>query len=431
MNKKVFFIFLFLAPLLFFNKSLTTFFTQDDFILISHFSQNGFGENLINVFGKPEVTHFRPIHNLFFMISGMFFEKNYIAYHLIVLLIHVISGFLIFEIVLKLLKRKSVAFASSFLYLINPSHFVSLNWISGSATVLGFTLFLTCFYLLLNGKKMFSVIFLFLSFLASEAMVTGAVIIILWVLLFEKFEREKKLLLTIIFVTIGFIFLRLSFLTPATTYEAYKTDFSLKILDISRYYILRTIGTGESDNLKVLKIFLAALVLLAALFLTRIKKKFDKKIIIFSLFVAFFGLFPFVLLPEHLSPNYMNLPIFGFALFLGVILNHIKKTLRFMLILLISIIYFLSISETYKDNWVIKNSIISKTYIEKVESLNLTNGSTLIFHDNYISDSKTAYILLGGGKAIDFWFKNNDFKPCFVFYQTCTMTGLDKYYAFD
>jgi hypothetical protein len=52
------------------------FFAQDDFILINHFSVNNFLHDIKNVFGAPTVTHWRPIHNLYFFVTGNIFGKS-------------------------------------------------------------------------------------------------------------------------------------------------------------------------------------------------------------------------------------------------------------------------------------------------------------------------------------------------------------------
>ena len=71
--KKDFWVLLFLAILVFalWYKALFNFFAQDDFILINHFSQNNVWQDLKNLFGPPTVTHWRPIHNLYFFGSLM------------------------------------------------------------------------------------------------------------------------------------------------------------------------------------------------------------------------------------------------------------------------------------------------------------------------------------------------------------------------
>ena len=140
--------------ILFFWRGLFNFFTQDDFILIDNFSQNSLTENIANIFGKPKVTHWRPIHNLYFAIGGSIFGKNYVGYHLMTLIVHVASGYLIFKTTRKIVASEKAAFVAAIIYLTNPSHFVSIYWISGGATILGFFFFIASFYCYIREKKL-------------------------------------------------------------------------------------------------------------------------------------------------------------------------------------------------------------------------------------------------------------------------------------
>ena len=80
--KKEFLVFLILLFFIFFvyQPAFLNFFAQDDFILINQFSQNNIWQDLKNVFGPPQVTHWRPIHNLYFFVAGNLFSENY-AHH--------------------------------------------------------------------------------------------------------------------------------------------------------------------------------------------------------------------------------------------------------------------------------------------------------------------------------------------------------------
>jgi len=71
---------LFVLGFTFFYKSLNVFFVQDDYILINNFSQNNLWQDFKNVFAYPNVSHWRPLHNLYFLVSGNLFGKFYPAY---------------------------------------------------------------------------------------------------------------------------------------------------------------------------------------------------------------------------------------------------------------------------------------------------------------------------------------------------------------
>ncbi len=408
--------FLIFAGLAFFfwRGSLTNFFTQDDFILITEFSQNHLDRNIINVFAKPKVTHWRPIHNLYFLISGSIFGKNYVGYHLFTLLIYTSTGLLILNTVEKIFKSKKVAVISSVIYLTNPSHFISLYWISGGATLIAFFFFILSFYALLSNKRVLAVILFVVSVLASEAMLVGMFVFLMWFAVNNKIKSEKKLIISLVFLSIVFTLVRLWIFTPQTTFNVYQIEISSRFFGSLKYYLLRIMGVGDVGGALFLKSSLVFLLFLVLGKITRIEK-----FIIFCIFIILIGLLPFVLLPDHLSPHYMNIPIWGFAMLLGYATTRLKTYWAILLTSFICIIYFNTIDLSVNNSWVTTRSKISKEYLSQIESMNLKPGSRLVFKDNSLSTSYDAYIALGTGRAIDFWFKGRNYVTCFTFIKSC------------
>src|SRR3990167_11011414 len=93
----------------FFYKSLDVFFVQDDFILINYFAENNLLTDLKNVFAYPSVSHWRPLHNLYFLISGNLFGRFYPGYHAFALIIHTASAFMISKVLRLLIKNVNVS----------------------------------------------------------------------------------------------------------------------------------------------------------------------------------------------------------------------------------------------------------------------------------------------------------------------------------
>ena len=170
------FILLFTLSFSFFYKSLNVFFVQDDFILIDYFSQNSLFKDLINVLRYQSVTHWRPLYNLYFLISGNLLGKFYPGYHSFTLMIHATLAFMIFKVLKLLTKNAKASILAAIIYTVHPSHFVSIFWISGSATTIGFLFLVSSFYLYLKNQKKWALVIFALSLLASEAMVVGTVI---------------------------------------------------------------------------------------------------------------------------------------------------------------------------------------------------------------------------------------------------------------
>ena len=199
---------LFILSFSFFYKSLDIFFVQDDFILINYFSQNNLLSDFKNVFTYPSVSHWRPLHNLYFLVSGNLFGKFYPAYHLLTLVILAASAFMIFKVLRLLTKNANVSLLGAIVYTVHPSHFVSIFWISGSATIIGFLFLISSFYFYLINQKNWALLIFVLSLLASEAMVAGAAIFAVYEFLIKRNKINGLFLLKVITISLGFLLLK-------------------------------------------------------------------------------------------------------------------------------------------------------------------------------------------------------------------------------
>ena len=400
--------------------AIFNFFAQDDFILINQFSQNSILVDFKNVFGPPEVTHWRPIHNLYFFIVGNLFGKNYVGYHVLTLIFHIGASFLIYKTAYLLLKNRTASVTAGIFYSIHPAHFISLFWISGGATVIGFFFLIAAFYSYLINKRNLSLILFVLSILASEAMLIGVVIILVWEILMKSQKLDRGFLAKIGIISLVFAILRLTVLTPKVTFDIYKIGFSTKIFASLKYYLLRITGFAEVANDQISTfILLAWLVLIGGLLIKNLQKKKSYQLALLSILIIVLGLFPFVLIPIHLSPHYMNVSIFGLAMLVAITLRHRAPIVAVVVLVFFALITVSNINLIKNNNWVIKRSNLAKTYISQIEQKHLTVGSTIIFNDNQISTSSEAYISLGTGQAIKFWFSNKNYKTCFTAFEKC------------
>ncbi|OGE35402.1 hypothetical protein A3E66_00210 [Candidatus Daviesbacteria bacterium RIFCSPHIGHO2_12_FULL_37_16] len=402
-----------------FYKSLDVFFVQDDFILINHFSQNSLWLNFTQIFAFPNISHWRPLQNLYFLVVGNLFGRFYPGYHASILIMHVILAFVIFKVLKLWTKDRNASFLGAIVYAIHPSHFVSIFWISGFATSIGPLFLISSFYLYLEGKKNWTLLLLVLSLLTSEAMVVGAVIFLGYEFLVKRKKMEKLFLLKVIAISLTFLLLKFLFLTPSATFKTYPLEISKDTITALRYYFLRTLGFAETSQdtftSKVLIVWIASITIT----ILRIFNGDNKKFILFFTLSAFAGLFPYVLIPNHLSPHYLNISIWAFASTVTFGFVSLKPSLRLIFVLTFVFTSILNIQLTYKNNWVIKRSEIAKLYVEKIESENPPTGTLLIFDDSSISTSSEAYFALGTGKALEFWFARKNYKTCFSAFENC------------
>jgi len=402
-----------------FRNSFSFFFAQDDFLLINEFSQNNFITDIKNTFGLPKITHWRPMHNLYFLVSGNLFGKNYSLYHLLTFILHISVAFLTYKIIEKITKNSRLALAAAFIYSVHSAHFVTLFWISGSATSIGFLFLVLSFYLYLQEKTRTSILSFVLSLLASEAMVIGAGLFFVYQFLFKDDGVLNAFTKRLILVTSTFVFIRFLFLTPQSTYNSYQVKIWPQIVTSTKYYLLRIAGFAEVSGDLIVSIALLGLLLFITINLARsLKSESNHKVATLGLSLIILGLFPFVFI-SNISAHYMNISVFGFAILIGFAISKLKpiKILTFLVIFLI--ISFFNVDKTYENHWVIQRSNLAQRYIQEIESFNVPERSTIIFNDNYISTSEEAYISLGTGKAIDFWFEGKNYQYCFTAFESC------------
>lgn len=391
------------------------FFAQDDFIFIEHFSQNNLALDFKNAFGEPIVTHWRPLHDFYFLIAGNLFGKNFVLYHLLTFLIHVATGFFVFKIGQNLTKSNIAAGAAALFYTVHPAHFVSMFWIAGGATVIGFLFFVISFWSFVKGQKVLSLIFFIFALLASEAMISGIAVFAIWTITNKR--HGFRFLLTLVLTVIVFIFVKLLFTSPET-FEIYKVEISNSTLTAIAYYTLRIFGFAEISGDKLTSLIL---VILWAMMMAVSSKSFlknPKQLILPSVAVVA-GFFPFILIPSHLSPHYMNLSIWGLSMILALTFKRLAvATGIFILAVLVTVAIF-NIDKTQENNWVVKRSNLARSILADIETKKIEDGSNIIFSDTDLASSKETYIALGEGRAIDFWFSKKNYRTCFAFLEDC------------
>jgi protein O-mannosyl-transferase len=177
---------------------LNTFFLSDDFHLLYSIKTNGpFG-----AWTGASWQFFRPIIALSLFVNYKLFGLNPAGYHLTNIIIHSLNSFLVFVIILLLVKKNDykartpyLAFFSGFLFLALPTHTEAVSWISGRCDVIAAFFFLASFYSYLRYKKsaksryLITSLFLFLCALLSKESV---IFFPLLILLFEFYNSPDK-----------------------------------------------------------------------------------------------------------------------------------------------------------------------------------------------------------------------------------------------
>ena len=70
---------------------------------------------------------------------------------------------------------------------------------------------------------------------------------------------------------------------------------------------------------------------------------------------------------------------------------------------------------------------MAKIYIDQIKKVNPPQEATLVFTDNKLSTSKEAYIALGTGYAIKFFFSDKNYQTCFSEFEDCLIKNPNTY----
>ncbi len=109
------------AVVIVFAPTLSTYFSQDDWVFLSHTYKQPF----INIFDHHSEAFYRPVgQQLFFWLGSNIFGLDAGGFHLLGLSVHLMNIVLLW----KLLRSKN--FFLMLFYAVNPVHFVALNWLT-------------------------------------------------------------------------------------------------------------------------------------------------------------------------------------------------------------------------------------------------------------------------------------------------------------
>ncbi|MCX7909284.1 MAG: glycosyltransferase family 39 protein [Ignavibacteria bacterium] len=178
-------------------KTFSLDFYNDDFQILG-FIQEKFASNPLSVFTQKDVSvyYYRPIPNFLITLLIATFDFNPLPFRIFNFLLYVLLLTFLFLFTQKLFNSEKLAFASTLLFSLLPSHDIFLTWIASSGDLLA-TLFilLAFFYLLFGNTKsslFLSLLFFLLSILSKESTIL-APFLAFFLALIVKDRRERFL----------------------------------------------------------------------------------------------------------------------------------------------------------------------------------------------------------------------------------------------
>jgi hypothetical protein len=243
--KKIYFLLIFVAPLILFYKAFFNFFAADDFFVLKISTAPSPKEflqffSLKETYGDP---FFRPLTDKIYpLLVKSIFNLNPLPFHFFTFTFFIANTFLVFKIIDFLTKNEKIAIFSSFLFSINASNFLSLYWITLFEQVCMTTFFFLTIYLYLK-KSNYALVTFCLALLSREGAISLPFVLLIISPLFPT--KKGKSLLPFFVILFFYLLLRIG-LGYMPTEKNYILSFSPKnIFNNFFWYILWSFGLPE------------------------------------------------------------------------------------------------------------------------------------------------------------------------------------------
>jgi tetratricopeptide (TPR) repeat protein len=112
-----------------------------------------FREEQPGIDGPPPLPYYRPIFTVMLTVEYQLFGLWSQGWHLVSLLLHILSSVGVFYVILLLSRRKLVAVFAGSLFAVHPVHAESVSWISGMTDPLFSIFFLASFFFYLKSRR--------------------------------------------------------------------------------------------------------------------------------------------------------------------------------------------------------------------------------------------------------------------------------------
>ncbi len=362
-------IYLLLASIGIFSIMLNNYFVADDFTWLRWVADckkvlysNGVTKceptntTLLKFFTDSHGFFYRPGAKLYFYIMYAMFWLSPFAYHVMSLLGHFVTTTLVFLISFEILKKKSFALITAFLFLVISSHAEAIFWISSSGHIFASVFILLALYLFILWRKTKMGIFLIGSLFSciisptfQELGIVAPFLVIAYDLIFEHPRVLKHIARCwyyplFLFITPFYLIMRnnAKSLGPQGDYSYSLSHLPYNIAgNLLGYIMLTIIGSNSLDYYRQFRDFgkgnivIAAIIIIAVFvvfgFLYRSYAKHikaaDIKIIFASLAFFIIPLLPFIAL-GNIAPRYGYLASFGVLLLLSFGLQKIDYILE-------------------------------------------------------------------------------------------------------
>jgi hypothetical protein len=396
-----------------------TFFSQDDFWFLDRVQRVDSLSDFVTLVGASDYFY-RPVpRTLLLKLEHLLFDLQPFAYHAFSWLVHVANCGILFGLWRMLFNSNRLSFVAALYYGLHYAHFVPVTWVSGmqELSVIFWSLLsvLTYAYSQKSGKRRYLALSLFAFGLGVFSKENGlAVLIFIPVLDFVfRFQRWSVMLYNKIgyfLIAIGYFVIRMSKTVgiPSSGPYAWHVD-----AELAWHNILWYVSEGLYLRAWIIDLPIVPSLVVAGLgaglfYIYRISRRHRQPIIIGSLWFGA-ALAPVLFLNRNYS-YYLCVPLLGFSMLFGVIVDFIWSRIQRTRLLVVPWGYRLSrlAAGMILVGWVIVN-LFGLQYVRDRDPLGLrvkarTSRQTIervLAIYPQLPDQSTLYIQ--GASERDFW----------------------------
>ncbi|MBM4056497.1 MAG: tetratricopeptide repeat protein [Planctomycetes bacterium] len=376
---------------------------------------------------------YRPLVTLSYFIDYAIWGLKPFGFHLTNLLIHTLNTVLVFFLIFKITNNLKLATIASLFFSIHPILTETVNSVGFREDLLCATFFLVTlfFYVKLYTSKYkkicytISLLAYCFSLLSKEMAISLPLMIFFLDQLFPETEThlKKKIIRYypgFIFMSIGYMLLRLVFFKSAIEHVAYPgnslaTNFLTMTKVIASYIKLWFFPivlnpdyhvTFETTPIKLP--FLVSLALLACIAFLAVRLYRKQKEITFSILWIFITLIPVMnIIPigNIMAERYLYLPSFGFCLFAGILIlkihARVPKAYHPLVNACFAAIFILSLAHTIRHNrvWFDKQALWYYTVFNTSCSFNAHNNLGKEYYEKGLLDKAIEEYTIALSKA--------------------------------
>jgi len=363
------------------------------------------------------------------------FGFNTFFYHFLIFSLFASSIYLFNLVLKKIGVSKKASIVSLIIFSFSHTIFTRLYFLSAAQEMmLNFFILLALLSSLKNStfkQHLITSFWYVLALLSKDSAIVFPVLVLVfdW-LKFKKINYKKIAILLV--PTFLYLYIRIflfGFDITVDGHESYQLNFSPVVMVNTMYtYVLWAVGGAEllkdylSSPITLLKRFytdfgllgkimigllITTLTSFGVLTVKNIKKNTVMKLGAIIVFIV--SLAPVLLLPNHKFTIQMSMPMFGFALFIGLLLEKESKKVISLVLFLYLALNISSIMLTQKTHYSVQRSQISSRVYEyfKKEYPTLSNKNKVIFLNTDTSDNNV--VSWGSSKQISHALMENYF----------------------